>query len=593
MNKNLSTIDFVLFTSYILLLICFALWISRTKKGEQKNSNDYFLAGGNLRWWIIGGSLIASNISAEQFIGMSGSGYAIGLGIAAYEWIAAIALILVGKFFLPIFLKKGIYTMPQFLTERFDNRVSTSLAVFFLLIYIFVNLTSVSYLGALAIQTIFGIDKSLFIFIIILLFILASLFSVWGGLKAVVFTDIIQVVVLILGGLITTYVGLTTIAAKFGGTGFLDGLHTLYIQAPQKFDLILSPDNPQYKNLPGIAVLVGFMLLTNIGYWGLNQYIIQRGLAAKSIDEAQKGVLFAGYLKLLVPLIVVIPGIIAFVAGANISKPDEAYPWLLRNYIPQGIKGIALAALVSAIVSALASMINSTSTIFTLDIYKKFIRKSSTDKELVRVGRISGLIAIIIAVSVAPFLRNLDQAFQYIQEFTGFVYPGIIVIYFMGLFWKQATANAALWVAITCLPLSAFFKFMQPEMPFMDRMGFVFIILAFIGVIISLLERKGKIININFDKASSKRLAFQGYSLIFIGILLTVLNLVVFNLNALYVTSTLSVFLGIFLAGDAQGYLHDPKGIKIEGDWFKTTLVFKIASAGIVLILFLLYFFLY
>lgn len=593
MNTKFSTIDYILFALYIFFLICFALWISRSGKGKQKTTSDYFLASRNLSWWIIGGSLIASNISAEQFIGMSGSGYAIGLGIAAYEWIAAIALILVGKFFLPIFIKKEIYTMPQFLTIRFDNRVSTSLAIFFLLLYVFVNLTSVSYLGALAIQTVFGLDRTFLTYIIILLFILALIFSIRGGLKSVVYTDIIQVIVLILGGLLTTYFGLTALAAKFGGTGFYDGLQTLFAQAPQKFDLILSPENPQYKNLPGIAVLAGFMLLTNIGYWGLNQYIIQRGLAAKSIREAQKGVLFAGYLKLLLPLIVVIPGIIAFVANADIGKPDEAYPWLLANYIPSGIKGIAIAALVSAIVSSLSSMINATTTIFSLDIYKKYFKKDSNDKDLVRAGRICGLIASIIAISVTPLLRTLDQAFQYIQEFTGFIYPGIIVIYFMGLFWKQATANAALWVAIICLPLSAVFKFLQPQMPFMDRMGFVFIILAITGVLISVLEQKGKIINQNYDSKFSKRSAHQGYFLISAGVVISLLNFLLLKVNAIYVTSSLMIFIGIFLLGNALGHLHDKKGIEIKSGWFKTTSGFKIASAGIILFLFLIYYFLY
>lgn len=589
----MSILDYSLFLIYIVIIVFFALWFSRTKKGEEKSSSDYFLASKSLSWWVIGGSLIASNISAEQFIGMSGSGYAIGLAIAAYEWLAAIALIIVGKYFLPIFLNKQIYTMPQFLTMRFNKRVSTSLAVFFLFLYVFVNLTSVSYLGALAITKIFGFPVENIIYIILLLFVLSSLFSLWGGLKAVAYTDIIQVIFLISGGLITTYVGLTVVADKFGGSNFFDGLRILYERAPEKFELILSPDNPQYKNLPGIAVLVGFMLLTNIGYWGLNQFIIQRGLAAKSLNEARKGVIFAGYLKLLIPFIVVIPGIIVFVAGANISKPDEAYPWLLQTYVPAGIKGISLAALVAAIVSALASMINSTSTIFTLDIYKNYFNKNASERALVTTGRVSGTVAVIIALFVAPLLKNLDQAFQYIQEFTGFVYPAIIVIFFSGLFWKQATAKAALWVAIVCLPLSVAIKFLVPDLPFMDRIGFVFIVLVAIVLVMSLADNKNKVKAVLPEKMSRRNLTRTGIGMIVFGVILAAASLFLFHLNAVYVSAALFIFLGFMISGNANAKLVDPRNIDLEKSWFKTSWEFNVLSIGICLILFLLYYFLY
>ena len=593
MQSGLTHLDYIIFATYVLIIVFFGLWFSRTKKGEEKSSNDYFLASRSLTWWVIGGSLIASNISAEQFIGMSGSGYAIGLAIAAYEWIAAVALIIVGKYFLPIFLNKKIYTMPQFLTMRFDKRVSTSLAVFFLLLYVFVNLTSVSYLGALAILKINGFSQDYLVYIIILLFCLASLLSLWGGLKSVAYTDIIQVIFLIGGGLVTSYAGLTAVAAKFGGSGFIDGLKILYDKAPLKFDLILSPDNPQYHNLPGIAVLLGFMLLTNIGYWGLNQFIIQRGLAAKSINEARRGVIFAGYLKLLIPLIVVIPGIIVFVSGADIAKPDEAYPWLLRNYVPMGIRGLTLAALIAAIVSTLASLINSTSTIFTLDIFRNYFNNNASEHVLVRTGRISGLAAVLIATMTAPMLTSLDQAFQYIQEFTGFIYPAIIVIYFIGLFWKQATSIAALWVAIICLPLSVALKFIYPDLPFMDRMGFVFIMLSVIAVVVSLADNKNKITSALPDTINIRKLNWIGFSMIGIGVIMVAASLFIYRLNAIYVTASLLILLGFMIVGNANVGLVDPKNIDVKSEWFKTSWEFNILSLGICSILFVLYYFLH
>ncbi len=485
---NFSTIDFIVFFGYLALIVFIGLFVSREKKGHQKDSKDYFLASKSLPWWAIGASLIASNISAEQFIGMSGSGYVIGLGIATYEWMAAVTLILVGKFFLPIFLKEGIFTMPQFLEIRYDRRVRTSLAVFWLLVYIFVNLTSVLYLGALSLKTIMGIDL---IYGVIGLAMFASLYSIYGGLKAVAWTDVVQVVVLIVGGLMTTFLALNALS---GGEGVFAGLMQLIEKAPEKFDMILDPSNPNYKELPGIGVLVGGMWIANLFYWGCNQYITQRALAAKSIKEAQRGVVFAGYLKLLMPMIVVVPGIAAFVLhqgdGTSI-KPDEAYPWLLNTFVHSGFRGIAFAALVAAIVSSLSSMMNSTSTIFSMDIYKQLIKKDASEKQIVTTGRLVAVVAIIIAVIIAPQLKTLDQAFQFIQEFTGFVSPGILAIFILGLFWKKATANSALWAAILTIPLSAGFKYLFPEMPFLDRMGYIFLLLAALVIVITLIENKG------------------------------------------------------------------------------------------------------
>ena len=482
---NFSTLDYFVFIGYIVFIISLGLWVSREKKGHKKDSSDYFLASKSLPWWAIGASLIAANISAEQFIGMSGSGYVIGLGIATYEWTAAIALIVIAKFFLPIFLKEGIYTMPQLLEIRYDRRVRTGLAVFWLLLYIFVNLTSVLYLGALALRTIMGI--SLYHGILGLA-LFSALYTIYGGLKAVAWTDVVQVVILIAGGLVTTFFALNAVS---GGEGVLAGFGDLIRQAPEKFDMILDKSNPNYKELPGLGVLLGGMWMAHFFYWGCNQYITQRALAAKSIKEAQHGLIFAGYLKILTPLIVVVPGIVAFALKADIAKPDEAYPWLLNSFIPIGFKGLVFAALIAAIVSSLSSMVNSTATIFSMDIYKQLIKKDASESQLVLTGRIASAVALIIAVLIAPTLSSLEQAFQFIQEFTGFISPGIFAIFIFGLFWKKATANSALWAAILTIPLSLGIKAFIPGMPFLNRMGVVFLILSAIVIGITLIESKG------------------------------------------------------------------------------------------------------
>lgn len=489
-----SALDFVIFISYAILVTSLALIVSRTKKGTVKSSQEYFLANKSLPWWAVGASLIAANISAEQFIGVSGSGYAIGLAMASYEWTAAIALIVVGKFFLPIFLKQNIYTMPQFLEKRFDNRVRTVLAVFWILLFIFVNLTSVAYLGALFLQTLFGIKL---IHGILLLAAFSALYSIYGGLQAVAWTDVIQVVFLIGGGILTTLLALNYYS---DGAGLINGFSMLIEQVPEKFHMILEkgslmiPDGKgglkdAWMDLPGLSVLIGGLWIGHFAYWGCSQYITQKALAAKSLPEAQKGLIFAGFLKVLMPLIVVLPGIIAFALGADLAKSDEAYPWLLQHFVPAGFRGAAAAALVAAIVSSLSSMINSTATIFTMDIYKPFIRPNVSDRNLVLTGRISGLVALILAVLTAkPLLGDLDQAFQYIQEYTGFTTPAIFSIFIFGLFWKRTTPNAVLWAAIVSIPLSMLFKVLIPGLPFMNRWVVVFALLALMIIVISLLE---------------------------------------------------------------------------------------------------------
>lgn len=478
-NLKLTPIDTTIFVVYVLGLLALALWISRDDKKGGKNTEDYFLASKSLPWWAIGASLIASNISAEQIIGMSGSGFALGLAIASYEWMAAITLIIVGKYLLPIFLKNQIYTMPQYLEQRFDGRIKTTLALFWLAVYVFVNLTSVLWLGGLAIETVTGVD---WLYGMIFLALFSIAYSLYGGLKAVAYTDIIQVVLLVFGGLLLSYLALNEVS---DGAGIMAGFNKLTTEMPGHFDMILTPDNEHYMSLPGISVLVGGLWIMNIGYWGFNQYIIQRALAAKNIGEAQKGIAFAAYLKLLMPVIVVLPGIAAAVLYPTLDKPDQAYPSMM-NLMPIGIKGLVFAALIAAIVSSLASMTNSISTIFTMDIYKN-MRSEKSQKHYVTVGRLSTLVALIIALLMAePLLGKFDQAFQYIQEFTGLFSPGITAIFIMGMFWKRTTSAGALAAAVGSAGFSVAFRLWWPELPFMDRIGLVFVMCIALSILVSL-----------------------------------------------------------------------------------------------------------
>lgn len=513
MNTSFEALDYVIFAIYAIVILGVGLWVSRNKKGETKSTEDYFLASKSLPWWAIGASLIAANISAEQFIGMSGSGFAGGLAIATYEWMAALTLIVVGKFFLPIFIKKEIYTIPEFVEQRFSSQLKTILAVFWIGLYVFVNLASVLYLGGLALQTILGIEM---ITAVIGLAAFAAAYSLYGGLSAVAWTDIIQVVVLVLGGLVTTYLALDTVSA---GGGFLEGLNKVYNAVPERFDMILEKSNPEYMNLPGIGVLIGGMWIANLYYWGFNQYIIQRTLAAKSLEESQKGILFAAGLKMIIPLIVVIPGIAAYVivndpnllaslgeAGmANLpsaEQADKAYPWLMQ-FLPTGLKGVAVAALAAAIVSSLASMLNSTATIFTMDIYKQLINKEASESKTVNVGRLSAFVALIIASIMAPLLGGIDQAFQFIQEYTGIVSPGILSVFVLGLFWKKTSNKGAIYGALTSIPIALFFKVgpkgwmtgsafdgIFPSLPFLDQMGITAILSMLVIALVSIRENK-------------------------------------------------------------------------------------------------------
>ena len=521
MSGTFELLDYLIFGLYALIILGIGLWVSRDKKGKQKNAEDYFLASKSLPWWAVGASLIAANISAEQFIGMSGSGFALGLAIASYEWMAAITLLVVGKYFLPIFIDKGLYTIPEFIEKRYSTNLKTILAIFWIALFVFVNLTTVLFLGGKALDTIIGVgDGSILLNSIIGLGLFAAAYSLWGGLASVAWTDVIQVVILIFGGLLMTYFALANVTDS---GSFIDGLKYVYEKAPERFSMILSKGEiikpnggDAWWDLPGLAVLIGGMWVANLYYWGFNQYIIQRTLAAKSLAEGQKGIVFAAFLKLVIPVIVVLPGIIAYVmnidesgvltaasvdpgfigAAGNFAN-DNAAPWLIKNFIPVGVKGLILAALAAAIVSSLASMLNSTSTIFTMDIYKSHFNKNASDAKMVSVGRITAVVALIIAIIIAPQLGSLGQVFIFIQEYTGVVSPGILAVFLMGLFYKKATNNAAIWGAILSIPIAMYFKVAPKgwndasifvELPFMHQMGYTCLATLAIIVIISYIE---------------------------------------------------------------------------------------------------------
>lgn len=624
MNSGFETLDYVIFAIYVVIIVSVGLYLSRGTKGKERSGEDYFLAGRNLTWWAIGASLIAANISAEHFIGMSGSGFALGLGIAAYEWMAAITLIIVARYFLPIFLQKGIYTTNQFLAGRFNQGVSSAFAIMWLLVYVFINLTSVTYLGALALNEI--LDVPVF-YGIIGLAVVAGLYSIYGGMVAVAWTDVIQVIFLVGGGLVTTYLALEAISPG----SVLDGFDLIYKEASDHFVMIFErgqtmiPDGDggqkdAFTDLPGLVVVFGAMWLTNLGYWGFNQYIIQKGLAAKNIEEAKKGLIFAGFLKILIPLIVVIPGIAAYVFFqketaepgflaellgkpmeeiGTISKSDSAYPWLLKNFVPSGIRGLAFAALVAAIVSSLASMINSTSTIFTIDIYRPLIKKDATERDLVFVGRIVALVALVVSTLVAkPLLGGFDQVFQYIQEYTGLIYPGVAVVFAMGLFWKRASTRSAVAAALLTFPLGIGAKLLLPHIPFLIRMGYVFIALVTVGSLITFLDKTDELPENQEKKLSDKTIGLMlNATWVFFGLALASFALVILGwsyyesigIEAFVFFGTLMAMIGVVLYTNAKSPTADKEAIRYTPELFKTSLTFNLGALGILLIVGSLY----
>ncbi|MFK3737358.1 sodium:solute symporter family transporter [Massilia sp. TN1-12] len=497
-----TSLDTFVFLVYFVVVAGYGLWVYRRKKSASTTaSHDYFLAEGSLTWWAIGASLIASNISAEQFIGMSGSGYRIGMAIAVYELMAAATLVIVAVFFMPVYLKNRIYTMPQFLEQRYGKAVATTMALFWLGLYVIVNLTSILYLGALAISSIVGIG----VFPCMLFLAIFATIITLGGMKVIGYTDVIQVLCLVIGGLVTTWIALDLVATLGQGNGAIRGATELFRSTRDHFNMVLGRNDPNYMDLPGLSTLIGGMWIVNLNYWGCNQYITQRALGA-DLQTARKGLLFAAFLKLLMPVIVVLPGIAAFAldragvlgdamrVGGELN-PDRAYPTLLAM-LPAGLKGVAFAALTAAVVASLAGKANSIATIFTLDIYKKNFNKDAAETKMVWIGRVSVVVAMVLAVLIAPFL-GIDKkgGFQYIQEYTGFVSPGILAMFLLGFFWKKTTAPAAMFATIGGLVFSIILKFLPDmmdlsllapigfaadnghgvyEIPFLDRMFIVF-----------------------------------------------------------------------------------------------------------------------
>ena len=633
-NSGFKTIDFVILVIYLIVLVSLGLFLSRNKDGKEKSANDYFLAGNTLTWWAVGASLIAANISAEQFIGMSGTGFADGIAIAAYEVMAAVTLVVIGKFLLPIMLKQRIFTIPQFLRERYNDGVGLAFSILWLFLYVFVNLTSVAWLGALAIEQIlglqglaveiFGITVSIRMVIIFLLFLIAGIYSIYGGLASVAWTDVMQVTFLVGGGLITAYFALREMGLVFDtdALGAFNKIYTdlttgNYAQDTHFHLVIRQSHNPEaFANVPGIAAVVGGVWLTNLGYWGFNQYIIQKGLAAKNVDEAKKGLVFAGFLKILIPFIVVLPGICAYYIAQNpeafasmnlqgkINIPDDAYPWLIRNFTPVGIKGLSFAALTAAIISSLASMFNSTSTLFTMDIYKKYLEPKATDKKLVNVGRLTSVTALFIALfTVKPLLGGIPQAFQYIQEYSGFIYPGIITVFGLGLLWKRASSLAAVWTAIITIPLGVLFKIFLGDVPFQFRAGYIFIILVSFFIIMSLLDKK--YVHAEEPAAVDKTMMKRWAQILGgLGIIMIITAIIVVCMgNATELTTYLNdigfqafIFFGVlvgcngvWLWSNATSSKKDPKALPIDLGIFTTTRGYTWGTIGICVITLILY----
>ncbi|WP_432713142.1 sodium/sugar symporter [Pedobacter sp.] len=525
--STLHFLDYVVFLVYFVIVSAYGFWIYYKKKSAKRDSKDYFLAEGSLTWWAIGASLIASNISAEQMIGMSGSGFKLGLAISAYEWMAAATLIVVAIFFMPVYLKNKIFTMPQFLSQRYNENVAMIMAVFWLALYIVVNLMSILYLGALAISGISGLDITLCIFALALF----AIFITLGGMKVIGYTDVIQVFFLVLGGMVATYLALNLISDQ---QGIIKGFSILTNGASEHFNLIFKKDNPNYMDLPGLSVIIGGMWIANLSYWGCNQYITQRALGA-SLPVARSGLLFAAFLKMLMPVIVVIPGIAVYyiikedLGGINkdsllstsgVQDPNKAYPALLQ-LLPQGLKGLSFAALTAAIVASLAGKANSIATIFTYDIYKKAFNPAASERKMVNIGKITVVIAMFLAVTLSLIVGDAlmgegKQGFQYIQEYTGFVSPGIFAMFILGFFWKKTTSSAAMFATIGGFLMSVLLKFLPGwidldflypygwgvanssglfEIPFMDRMVIVFIFCLIGMYLISIYEHKKGVVS--------------------------------------------------------------------------------------------------
>jgi SSS family solute:Na+ symporter len=657
-NNGFTGWDYGVFILYIIILVGMGIFLSRGKKGEEKTSKDYFLAGNTLTWWAVGASLIAANISAEQFIGMSGSAFASGIAQAAYELMAAATLIVVGKFLLPLMIEKKIFTIPQFLRERYNSGVGLAFSILWLFLYVFVNLTSVAWLGALAIQQILGLPTDHIVHvmgmdvdqvrlcIILCLFLIAGIYSIYGGLASVAWTDVMQVTFLVGGGLITAYFALDVIGQEVWGCGAMEALGNIYDWCTSQpgdkhFNLIVTrneelypvingvtdaagnvtqKEDPFFTN-PGLVLVFGALWLTNLGYWGFNQYIIQKGLAAKSLSEAKKGMVFAAVLKILIPFIVCIPGVCAYyiynaktgdgqsvldmliakgqiAQDSSIGRSDDAYPYLIRNFTPVVIKGLSFAALAAAVISSLASMFNSTSTLFTMDIYKQFINKNASETKLVNVGRMTSVTALIIAlIAVYPLMGGIDQAFQFIQEYSAFVYPGVVVIFGLGLLWKRASGTAAIVAAIGTFAFSIIYKFAFPEMPFLVRSGVVFVTLIILFVWLSLRNKDTEAAT-ELSADDVKTQLFWSKVMFIIGGISLALFVASFFSNTLHIYgmegamaffAALMGTIGYYLRSNALDKVQDKKLVEIDLNIFKTDKTFNIGAAVVIALLTILY----
>ncbi len=620
---QLQGIDLIIFAVYIVGVILFGIWIANREKAAT--ASDYFLASRSLPWWAVGGSLIASNISAEQIIGMNGSGFELGLAIATYEMMAAITLIIVAKFLLPVFLKKEIYTMPQFLEERYDGTVRTIMSIFWIALFVFINIATVLYLGALAIEQLLDVPM---VYGIAGLVLYSACFSIFGGLKAVVWTDVIQVVVLMVGGTVAAW----GILSVVGDGSVLAGISELLESVPGHFEMLFEPGDTyidtatatelstgltadgdptklspgdeiksSFNLLPGFALLFGGMWIVNTYYWGNNQYIIQRALAAKSLAEAQKGIAFAAFMKLFIPFFAVLPGIAAYHLMTNegvdvdITKADQAFPWILGKYVGVGFKGLTFAALVAAIGSSISSMVNSASTIFTIDIYNKFLNPGASEKRQVGVGQIAAAGALLIGALVAPALAGAGQVFQVIQEYTGFISPGVLTVFIFGMFYRRGTAKAALVVVLLSVPLSMLFKAIMPDLPFLDRMALIFLISSALMIIISAFTSKGggKVVNTTATKVLSDMRLRNGISVAVIAIgVATAIRLLLQPVPgvpdwAVYLFALLSIVVLVLIYTDKQE--DDHKAIDLEPSLFRTRMGFNISAISVLLILTIIY----
>ena len=637
-RSGFEMVDFVILLVYLVMLVSLGIFLSSNSR--EGSAKDYFLAGNSLTWWAVGASLIAANVSTEQFIGMAGSGFADGIAIAAYELMAAITLVVIAKWLLPAMMDRKIFTIPQFLRERYNSGVGVAFSILWIFLFVFINLTSVAWLGALAIEQVLGLQGmtvqllpglniSMRMIIVISLFLVAGLYSIHSGLTVVAWADVMQMIFIVGGGAVTAYFAVTAVAGN--GSNALEGIEKVYSALTTgnhandtHFHLIIqqSYNEKAFSNVPGIAAVVGSMWLTNLGYWCFNQYIIQKGLAAKSPDDAKKGFLFAGFLKILIPFITVLPGVCAFYmyqhadqyleVQSRISVSDDAYPWLVRNFIPTGIKGLSLTALIASIISSLASMLNSTATLFTIDIYKKYIKPEASDRRLVNVGRIVSVAALFIALfTVHPLLGDLDQAFQYIQEYSGFIYPGIIIVFSLGLFWKRASTTAAIWTAILAIPLGVLLKVVMPEVPFLFRAGYVFIFLSFFFIVVSLLSKKNESCDLPSERDRHTMLKWShilGFSGIISILAAAVVSIVCLfrdgeitpeesifaylndiGFEAFYFFGAMLLTCAIFLNSNALHTQQNPKAVPINLALFKTDRIYLYGSIFIIAIVTALY----